>query len=535
MERHDLVVVGAGPSGLSAAIEAANRGLDVVVFDENARPGGQLFKQIHKFFGSKEHRAKVRGFKIGQELLAEADAAGVKVVLDATVIGLYEGREVVVRVGDTVRHVKGDAVLVATGAAENTLNFPGWTLPGVIGAGAAQTMMNLHGVKPGERILMVGSGNVGLVVSFQLLQAGCDVVALVDAAPRVGGYGVHAAKVARCGVPFYLSHTVVSAEGEDRVERVTIGEVDSRWQVIPGTEKAFDVDTVCVAVGLSPMSQLLSMAGCEMVDDPKRGGYVPVCDEKGATSVPGVYVSGDVAGIEEASSAMIEGRISGVAIAEYLGFADASAAEGDEGTLEASLDTLRQGMFAPKNRGKKIEVTEEGCPVSQHLLRHGFLADDELEAYPGVTHATGVHPVIECTQNIPCNPCQDACKKGCISIGEHITSLPIAVAGAHCVDCGMCVASCPGQSIFLVDEDCGDGTATVTLPYEFYPLPAEGAQGMALGRSGEPVCAAEVVRVRSVKAFDKTALLTMRVPKEYAMVARMFKPQETAEEVACHE
>ena len=535
MERHDLVVVGAGPSGLSAAIEAARRGLDVVVFDENARPGGQLFKQIHKFFGSKEHRAKVRGFRIGDELLAEADDAGVTVVLDATVIGLYEGREVVVRVGDTVCHVKGDAVLVATGAAENALNFKGWTLPGVIGAGAAQTMMNLHGVKPGERVLMVGSGNVGLVVSFQLLQAGCDVVALVDAAPRVGGYGVHAAKVARCGVPFYLSHTVVEAEGADRVEGVTIAEVDGRWQTIPGTEKHFDVDTVCIAVGLSPMSQLLQMAGCDMVEDPKRGGYVPVCDERGATSVPGVYVSGDVAGIEEASSAMIEGRISGVAIAEYLGFADASDAEGAEKGLEASLDTLRQGMFAPKNRGKKIERTEEGCPVSQHLLRHGYLADDELDSYPGVTHTAGVHPVIECTQNIPCNPCQDACKKGCISIGEHITSLPIVVEGAHCIDCGMCVASCPGQSIFLVDEDCGDGTATVTLPYEFYPLPEKGDRGHGLSRAGEPVCEAEVVRVRTSKAFDRTALLTMRVPREFAMTARMFKPAEDTEEVACDE
>lgn len=535
MERHDLIVVGAGPSGLSAAIEAAKRGLDVVVFDENARPGGQLFKQIHKFFGSKEHRAKVRGFRIGDELLAEADAAGVNVVLDATVIGLYEGREVVARVGDVVRHVKGDAVLVATGAAENTLNFPGWTLPGVIGAGAAQTMMNLHGVKPGDHVLMVGSGNVGLVVSFQLLQAGCDVVALVDAAPRVGGYGVHAAKVARCGVPFYLSHTVVAAEGDDRVTGVTIGEVDADWKVVPGTEKYFDVDTICVAVGLSPMSQLLSMSGCDMVDDPKRGGYVPVCDEKGATSVPGVYVSGDVAGIEEASSAMIEGRISGVAIAEYLGYTDAADAGESEDKLEASLDTLRQGMFAPKNRGKTIETTEEGCPVSQHLLCHGYLDDDELDRYPGVTHMVGVHPVIECTQNIPCNPCQDACKKGCISIGEHITSLPIVVEDSHCIDCGMCVASCPGQSIFLVNEDCGDGTATVTLPYEFYPLPQVGDCGCALSRSGEPVCDAQVARVRNVKAFDKTALVTMSVPKEFAMAARMFKPAKDAEEVACHE
>ena len=532
MERHDLIVVGAGPSGLSAAIEAAKRGLDVVVFDENARPGGQLFKQIHKFFGSKEHRAKVRGFRIGQELLAEADEAGVTVVLDAAVIGLYDDREVVVRIGDAVKHVKGDAVLVATGAAENTLNFPGWTLPGVIGAGAAQTMMNLHGVKPGERILMVGSGNVGLVVSFQLIQAGCEVVALIDAAPRVGGYGVHAAKVARCGVPFYMSHTVVKAEGEDYVTGVTIGEVDDHWQVKPGTEKHFDVDTICVAVGLSPMSQLLQMAGCKMVDDPKRGGYVPVCDEKGATSIPGVYVSGDVAGIEEASSAMIEGRISGVAISEYLGYADREDADTAEETLETSLDTLRQGMFAPKNRGKKIEKTEEGCPVSTHLLRHGYLSDEELDSYPGVTHIAGVHPVIECTQNIPCNPCQDACKKGCISIGEHITSLPIVVPESHCVDCGMCVASCPGQAIFLVNEDAGDGTATVTLPYEFRPLPEVGDTGTALSRAGKPVCEATVTAVRSVKAFDKTALVTMSVPKEYAMAARMFKPAAFAEEVA---
>ncbi len=209
--RYELLVVGAGPAGLSAAIEAASHGLSVVVFDENARPGGQLFKQIHKFFGSKEHRAKIRGFRIGQQLLAEADEKGVQVVLNATVIGLYQDRELVVRIGDAIHHVKGDAILIATGASENMVTFPGWTLPGVMGAGAAQTMMNLYGIKPGKKVLMLGSGNVGLVVSFQLLQAGCEVVALVDAAPKIGGYGVHAAKVARCGVPFFLSHTIKKA------------------------------------------------------------------------------------------------------------------------------------------------------------------------------------------------------------------------------------------------------------------------------------------------------------------------------------
>lgn len=523
MKRYDLIIVGAGPSGLSAGIEAAKRGLRVVIFDENEKPGGQLFKQIHKFFGSKEHRAKVRGFVIGQQLLDEAAEAGVEVVLNATVIGLYQDKEVVVKRGDEIEHFKGNAVIVATGAAENMVTFPGWTLPGVIGAGAAQTMMNLHGVLPGKRVLMLGSGNVGLVVSFQLEQCGCEVVALVDAAPRVGGYGVHAAKVARTGVPFYLSHTIVKAEGEECVTGVTIAEVDSKFQFIPGTEKHFDVDTICLAVGLSPMSQLLKMAGCKMEDNPKRGGQVPICDEYGRTSLPGVFVAGDVSGIEEASSAMIEGRMAGIVAAEYLGYMGKEELDTELVSLDDALDGLRQGMFAPKNRGKAIEKTEEGIDISQNLLLHGYVSDDEIERYPGVTHKVGVHPVMECTQNIPCNPCQDACKKGCISIGSNITSLPIVVDGSECINCGMCVASCSGQAIFLVDEDCGDGTATVTLPYEFLPLPEAGTKGKGLGRDGKAICDAEVVAVKSNKAFDKTNLLTIRVPKEYAMKARFFK------------
>lgn len=525
MKRYDLIIVGAGPSGLSAAIEAAKRGLDVVVFDENEKPGGQLFKQIHKFFGSKEHRAKVRGFVIGEQLLEEADKAGVKVVLNATVIGLYQDKEVVVKMGEAIHHYKADAIVIATGAAENMVTFPGWTLPGVIGAGAAQTMMNLHGVLPGKKVLMLGSGNVGLVVSFQLLQCGCEVVALVDAAPRVGGYGVHAAKVARTGVPFYLSHTIVKAEGEDRVTGVTIAEVDDKFQFIPGTEKHFEVDTICLAVGLSPMSQLLKMAGAKMEDNPRRGGQVPICDEYGRTSIPGVYVAGDVSGIEEASSAMIEGRMAGIVAAEYLGYIDGDSMDRELMELDKALDGLRQGMFAPKNRGKAIEKTEEGIDISMNLLKKGYVADDEVERYPGVTHKKGVHPVIECTQNIPCNPCQDACPKKCISIGSNITSLPIVVEDSECINCGMCVASCSGQAIFLVDEDCGDGTATVTLPYEFLPLPESGTKGIALGRDGKKVCDAEVVSVKTAKAFDKTHLLTMRVPKEYAMTARFFKSE----------
>lgn len=523
MKRYDLIIVGAGPAGLSAAIEAAKRGIKTVVFDENSRPGGQLFKQIHKFFGSREHRARIRGYVIGGQLLEEARQSGVEVILDATVIGLYQDREIVVKLGEEIKHFKGNAVIVATGASENMINFPGWTLPGVIGAGAAQTMLNLHGVLPGKRVLMLGSGNVGLVVSFQLMQCGCEVAAIVDAAPRVGGYGVHASKVARTGVPFYLSHTIVKAEGDECVSGVTIAEVDEHFSFIPGTEKHFDVDTICLAVGLSPMSQLLKMAGCRMSDDPKKGGQVPVCDVYGRTSLPGIYAAGDVSAIEEASSAMIEGRMAGVCASGYLGYIDEEAVKKELKELDDALNGLRQGMFAPENRGKAIEKTEEGIDISANLLKNGYVAEDEIERYPGVTHRTGIHPVIECTQNIPCNPCQDACRQGCISIGEKITSLPIVMKDSKCTGCGMCVAGCSGQAIFLVDEDCGDGSATVTLPYEFLPLPKEGDKGIGLGRDGKKVCDVQVVSVRSLDVYDKTNLLTMRVPKEYAMKARFFK------------
>ena len=523
MKRVDLIIVGAGPAGLSAAIEAAKSGLHVVVFDENEKPGGQLFKQIHKFFGSKEHHAKVRGFVIGRQLLKEADECGVEVVLNATVIGLYQDKEIVVQTGEEIRHIKADAIIIATGAAENMVTFPGWTLPGVIGAGAAQTMMNLHGIRPGKRVLMLGTGNVGLVVSFQLLQSGCEVVALADAAPQIGGYGVHAAKVARTGVPFYLSHTIVEAQGTDHVTGVTIAEVDEHFNFIPGTEKHFDVDTICLAVGLSPMPQLFKMAGCKMEDNPKRGGQAPVTDDTGRTSIPGIFAAGDVSGIEEASSAMIEGKIAAMAAAEYLGYIEKDEFEDAVSSYENALSALRQGMFAPGNKGKHIALTDEGIPNSENLLKYGFIADDEIERYPGVTHKVGVHPVIECTQNIPCNPCQDACRTGCISIGENITSLPVVLESASCIDCGMCVASCSGQAIFLVDEDCEGGTAEVTIPYEFLPLPKEGDKGAALSRSGKELCSAEIVRVRSSRAFDKTNLLTMRVPKEFAMTARFYR------------
>lgn len=362
MKQADIVVIGGGPAGLSAAIEAARAGAGVLVIDENSRPGGQLFKQIHKFFGSREHQAGVRGLDIGTHLLAETRELGIEVWLNSEVVGISkEGILWVVRDEKTSLEVKGERIILATGAVENSLAFPGWTLPGVMGAGAAQTMININRVRPGKRVLMVGSGNVGVIVSYQLLQAGVDVAAIIEAAPRLGGYGVHTAKVRRAGVPFYPSHTLKRALGTERVSGAEIVALDDQWQQVPGSEFILEVDTICVATGLTPLAELAWMLGCRFHFIPSMGGFVPDHNERMETSVPGIYVAGDIAGVEEASTAMEEGRLSGLSAAASLGYLNSGEYTEKSREVWTRLDSLRSGPFgAGRKKAKAMILEEEG-------------------------------------------------------------------------------------------------------------------------------------------------------------------------------
>ncbi|MGL6200806.1 MAG: NAD(P)/FAD-dependent oxidoreductase [Lachnospiraceae bacterium] len=324
MIKRQLVVIGGGPSGLTAAIEAAKAGVEVLLLDSNKKVGGQLFKQIHKFFGSSAHRAGVRGIDIGKELLAEAEQYGVEVWLNSVAIGLFEEKKIAVEIGDDASDKKvvtilAEKIIIASGASENVVRFKGWTMPGVMGAGAAQTMVNVNRVLPGKRVLMIGSGNVGLIVSYQLMQGGADVVALVEAAPKIGGYAVHASKIARAGVPIYTRHTVKEVFGGDRVKGAVICEVDEKWQPVPSSEKVYEVDAVAIAAGLKPLTELAVMHGCKTEFDPVLGGWVPLHDENMESTCEGIYVVGDITGVEEANTALEEGRLAGVAVAEKFG------------------------------------------------------------------------------------------------------------------------------------------------------------------------------------------------------------------------
>ena len=293
-ENPQVAIVGAGPAGLSAAAVLARCGARVTAYDENDRPGGQLFKQIHKFFGSGHHGAGVRGVELGRQLLAECEAAGVEICLSHTVYGIFPGGRLGVTHAGYSRIIRAEKILIATGATEKALAFPGWDLPGVMGAGAAQTMVNLNRVLPGRRIIMVGSGNVGLVVGFQLLQAGAHLAAVVEAKSQISGYAVHANKLMRAGVPILTGHTVLEARGRDSVEEVTIGRVDERYRHIPGTERTIEADTVCLAVGLTPSIELLRMASQvagQWGGPPPSRRWAAICRCTAAPCVPPIRIS----------------------------------------------------------------------------------------------------------------------------------------------------------------------------------------------------------------------------------------------------
>lgn len=315
IENRDIIVVGAGPAGLAAAIEAGKAGADVLLVDLNSKPGGQLFKQIHKFFGSSAHRSGMRGIDIGFWLLKEAKENGVEIWLQSTVMGIFPGNLIGVekKVSDGKSQLitlKARKLIIATGASENVVRFKGWTTPGVMGAGAVQTMINVNHVKPGKKVVMLGSGNVGLIVAYQLMQAGCEVEALVEAAPTIGGYAVHAAKIRRAGVPIYTEHTVVEVlSGEDKtVAKVVIAKVDDKFQPISGTEKTLMADTVAIGAGLKPGLDVAKLAKCALTYNGAFGGLIPLHNEKMETSIEGIYVAGDATGVEEANTALEEGK-----------------------------------------------------------------------------------------------------------------------------------------------------------------------------------------------------------------------------------
>jgi len=351
MAKREIVVVGGGPAGLCAALQAAKQGAAVTLIESDDILGGQLVKQTHMFFGSQKQHAGVRGVDIATMLIEELRSlSNVEIMTGATVIGRYfEDGALTIEDHEEFRVMLPKRVILACGASEKFLTFPNNDLPGVYGAGAVQTLMNVFGVKPANRVLMIGAGNIGLIVSYQLLQAGVEVTAILEGGPRIGGYLVHASKIRRLGVPIRTRHSIKAATGDKAVNGALIHQLDERWQPVPGTEEHIACDAICLAVGLSPLAEMLWQSGCEMRYIPELGGYVARRNDRMETTVDGIYVAGDIAGVEEASAAMVEGSLAGLYAALSLGYAkpDSEAVEKD---LCEQLHDLRRGPVSERIR-----------------------------------------------------------------------------------------------------------------------------------------------------------------------------------------
>lgn len=469
-----VLIIGGGPAGLSAAKELGRLGIQTLIIDDKDRLGGKLVLQTHKFFGSiADCRAGTRGLDIGRILADEVTAQrSVTVWLNSTALYAFSDKKVgIVRNDQDYRLVEPELVLVATGAREKSLIFPGNTLPGVYGAGAFQTLVNRDLVKPTERLFIVGGGNVGLIAAYHALQAGIEVVGLVEALPKCGGYKVHEDKLKRLGVPVMTGHTVLAAHGEEALESVTIAAVDTAFQPVPGTEKSFECDTLLIAVGLNPVDEFYK--------------------EAVQAGLP-VFSAGDAQEIAEASSAIFSGRIAGLEVARELGRV-------------------------------KDEVPAEWRAKAEVLKSHpGPAQEIDYDSYPD----SGVFPVFHCAQEIPCNPCTSVCKKDVVEIpGEGLLGRP-QLANEDCLGCFKCLFICPGLAISLVDLRKDVENPVVSLAYEVHNHEIQIGDKVELtDLEGRHLARAEVLKTIINKTTRLTAAIQVRVPKAIAPRVAGFRIQ----------
>ncbi len=332
-DRVEVAVVGAGPAGLSAALAAARAGAQVTLIDSHRAPGGQYFKQAaaELWVGNPSRHQRE-----GQALWQKVMEAGVRFLPETVVWGTFEGNLLALHGPQAPSFLQAQAIILATGAYDRPVAFPGWTLPGVMTAGAAQALLKQQRILPGKRILLAGTGPLQVVLAAELARAGADVVAVLEGGRLLTKSLRHLGvlwgqwrrlveglssrlTLSRWRVAFRPGWGIAEAHGRDQVEAATITRLDQDWRPIPGSEATLACDTLCLGYGFIPSNTLARLMGAEQEWRPDLGGEVPLRDGHMQTSVPGVYAAGDGAGIGGGPLALVEGEIAGIAAAARTG------------------------------------------------------------------------------------------------------------------------------------------------------------------------------------------------------------------------
>jgi len=416
----DLAVIGAGPAGGSAALEAARLGLSVALVEESAAPGGQVW------------RAPGAGLAAGTDPDAMAGAALRAAIAAAPIERLFGARVWLIgraehgfRI-DLVREgraetIEARALLLATGAHERIVPFPGWTLPGVIGLAAATILLKSQRMLPGRRVVVAGCGPLLAVVAAGILKAGGQVAAVVDLDSRTGwlaalpalaarpdllaqGAG-WVARILRAGVPIFSRHTVIAAEGTDAVQHVRIAPCDADGAPMPGAAaRVIEADALAIGHGLVPDTAATRLLRAEHRFDPDRGGWHAVRDAEMQSSVPGLWLAGETGGIGGAAVAELSGRMAGASVAHAAGRLDGAAYRAIAEPLRARLAKASRAGAAMARKMRAREAMVAAIAPDTVVCRCEDVTRAEIEA----AIADGAGDVNQLKQWTRCGmgPCQ---------------------------------------------------------------------------------------------------------------------------------
>lgn len=404
VETVDIAIVGAGPAGLAAAAELAAKGGKVLVLDEAPTPGGRLPSQVHPLHGKTTGSSKQwsDGAAKADRLVKTAKQAGARIMCGVSVWGIFSGWHlalVPVDQGlsrtDLPAGVDARAVIIATGAVQNPLVIPGWTLPGVITAGAAQNLINVHHVLPGRKAAVVGLDPLSLAAAQLMIKAGAIVRGIVlppangfqpepsspvmavktlarfsDFAPskttalmgklagkfsNIAAFLYPASGIATDGIRLFLRQAALAIRGENCAERVEINHLAADGRVTHHRPENWPVDVVITSAGLSPLTDLAQVSGCPLVHIPDLGGWVPVHNQRLETPLKGLFVAGSISGVEGSEVAEALGKLAGISTARYLGLAASPSVEEEIRKYQADVNVARKISlpFLPNiNRGR---------------------------------------------------------------------------------------------------------------------------------------------------------------------------------------